>query len=930
MATRTFQKYTCKVCNFNTREEEDFVRHFYNAHGVNKHCNICNKQHRNRIRHALHMHAIREIGCTYCNEIFQNHQDLLEHISIRHDVPQSNSFQETVSAFRRKIQTFTTTCIAGACLSLENFFLEKRDDMVQLIRRQLVNKLLIRCSVIVYGNYVKYDHLGAIDEVINIPLRSTSQRLMMADMSDVPRFCALMEQEILTRHDQFINTGSGWVLHHITKGNIEICQLSMRGGCGSTAVYKLNREMRKCISNVHSKKKDCFLNAVSLALAPPETLHFSKAKKYLTVKQLAKTLLHTKHMPKDELVSLKDIRKFEGKNAGLNIGINVYTIETNKHLYPVYKSRFDCAPQVVNLLLIPYKSVHHFVLITNLNKLNRVCNPLGYRKNYICDHCMNGFSRPEALLSHEMTCTKLPKMKTVIPVEGMKLEFTQHARTIPLGITGFADFESSLKPISQQQNGETYNCDNCRQNGDKSACKHKSFDVHEQVASTYCVILINWKGEIIFEKTHSSDTNLLHHFFQTLQHIEEEFIPQFQKHKKLTVWTAEDDALFKQSTKCYMCRLPFHQDNFKLRKVRDHCHYTNRFLGAAHSFCNFKRKRDISIPIFIHNFRNYDGQFIKQGLKYTDKVINALPFNMEKFRTMQIGKIVFVDSIQMLSGSLSMLVTNLAKSGHDFPILSSSHIYTSEKQRQLLLRKGVYPYEWASSVALLEDTKSLPAQKCFYSALSESNISEEEYRHAQEVFSEFQCKNMREYCDLYCKLDTILLAEVMSAFRKMVLEEFGLDCMRYISLPQLSWDAMLRTLTEPIDYMTDPDMILMCEQNIRGGVSFVGERMASSTESQKTSEDTIQDTLLYIDANNLYSLAQSQPMPARDFAWTTSAELEWLQANLLSIPPDAETGCILEVDLEYPPHLHPSHKDLPLAPQQEAIHFPDLSPFSSG
>ena len=179
-------------------------------------------------------------------------------------------------------------------------------------------------------------------------------------------------------------------------------------------------------------------------------------------------------------------------------------------------------------------------------------------------------------------------------------------------------------------------------------------------------------------------------------------------------------------------------------------------------------------------------------------------------------------------------------------------------------------------------------QKDFFSYLLESDISDDEYRHAQEVFTAFQCKHIHEYCDLYCKLDTILLGEIMRALRPVVLKDFTLDCLRYISLPQLTWDAMLRTLEEPIDYMTDPDMILMCEQNIRGGVSFVSERIASSPPIQPKDnistreeidnfEDQVQDNLLYVDANNRYSLAQSQPMPARDFKWCSSEELNWLK-----------------------------------------------------
>jgi len=131
---------------------------------------------------------------------------------------------------------------------------------------------------------------------------------------------------------------------------------------------------------------------------------------------------------------------------------------------------------------------------------------------------------------------------------------------------------------------------------------------------------------------------------------------------------------------------------------------------------------------------------------------------------------------------------------------------------------------------------------------------------------------------------------------------------------------MIKTLDEPVELMSDPDMIMLCEQNIRGGVSFVGERHAESPmkkehETIEDFENTPQDTLLYIDANNLYSLAQSDYMPTGNYSWCTEEENDWFldNENVLSIPKDSRTGFILEVDLEYPAEIHAQHNTLPLA-----------------
>jgi len=95
--------------------------------------------------------------------------------------------------------------------------------------------------------------------------------------------------------------------------------------------------------------------------------------------------------------------------------------------------------------------------------------------------------------------------------------------------------------------------------------------------------------------------------------------------------------------------------------------------------------------------------------------------------------------------------------------------------------------------------------------------------------------------------------------REMVFSEWNLDCTKYISAPQLAYDCMLLSLDEPIDLMTDSEMIMLCEQNIRGGVSFVNERHVRIKNYLQGNdvENKVQDQLLYIDANNLYSVAKA-------------------------------------------------------------------------
>ena len=77
----------------------------------------------------------------------------------------------------------------------------------------------------------------------------------------------------------------------------------------------------------------------------------------------------------------------------------------------------------------------------------------------------------------------------------------------------------------------------------------------------------------------------------------------------------------------------------------------------------------------------------------------------------------------------------------------------------LLLRKGVYPYEYMDSWKRFKE-ESLPDKESFYSELSNEHITNEDYEYAQKVWNTFNIKNLGEYHDLHVESDTLLLADV--------------------------------------------------------------------------------------------------------------------------------------------------------------------------
>ena len=134
------------------------------------------------------------------------------------------------------------------------------------------------------------------------------------------------------------------------------------------------------------------------------------------------------------------------------------------------------------------------------------------------------------------------------------------------------------------------------------------------------------------------------------------------------------------------------------------------------------------------------------------------------------------------------------------------------------MRKGVYPYEYISSWDKFMETELLP-KEAFYSNLNMSNISDDDYQHAQKVWQAFNIENLGEYQDLYLKTDVILLANVFEAFRDTCLEHYKLDAAHFYTSPGLAWKACLKKTGVKLKLLTDPDMLLMFEHGIRGGIT---------------------------------------------------------------------------------------------------------------
>ena len=158
-----------------------------------------------------------------------------------------------------------------------------------------------------------------------------------------------------------------------------------------------------------------------------------------------------------------------------------------------------------------------------------------------------------------------------------------------------------------------------------------------------------------------------------------------KKHfNKNLIMSDEEEHLFQQSNNCWVCKKIINDDN---EKVRDHCHITNKFRGAAHQSCNLNFQLTKIIPVIFHNLKGYDSHLIFSVLYKFNLKINVIPNGLEKYMAFFLNKnLVFIDSTQFVNSSLDKLVKNL--SDEDFKYLVEEF---DSKHLKILKQKGDYP-----------------------------------------------------------------------------------------------------------------------------------------------------------------------------------------------------------------------------------------------
>ena len=356
-------------------------------------------------------------------------------------------------------------------------------------------------------------------------------------------------------------------------------------------------------------------------------------------------------------MTTKDIVKFENQNSGLRI--MVLGAMTNKKTYKVLKP--SKSPNVILMLFKNPEGKCHWATVRDFTRfVNKSENSKCKDKLLWCTNCLRYSCLSKSKLEfHQQLCLSNETQICSTPSPGNVIKFRNLRNMMTVPVVIYADFE-------------------CYQKGGA------------HIPSGYGIYIKSIDDSVYKSRyiSRTFDGNVPKEFLEQVISIRNEFdaLPDWDM-----IFTKQDELRYESTKICWICHEPTVEkdDEQKRNKVRDHCHFTGRFRGAAHNECNLNLKRYKFIPVLFHNMTGYDSHLFIKAFSDLDEKPDGIPENTEKFKMLSLKKhkcseIKFLDSFKFKAKSLDKLVKELT----EYPILESEF----GENVDTFKRKGIFPY----------------------------------------------------------------------------------------------------------------------------------------------------------------------------------------------------------------------------------------------
>jgi len=784
-------------------------------------------------------------------------------LSIEEGLPYTENSRKNIRRKRARMQSVNIPGFIEIESSLQRtvvWYFRKNVEKVisyrlflQMIEPELIGKLRECLSIHPIKYNLKLEASYVVPNVDNSRENrafKTSARELYAH-SDV---AALIDRDftnLLAEEDTYAGKGSGFTLSCIDGLLLGVYEYTPMGGSSYLKLPE-NISTRKAVINPQNTDQQCF----KWAILAKYVAHNHRT-------QVGVNYSREEYRHDFSALSVptpvSEIKLFERMNPG--VSVNVYGVrnrENNKSstqylAYPLHVVDNELPNHFDLLLITGNEGKQHYAYISNFSRLASLQINNREHRLYTCKKCFTTFDdQPlryklhgeEALARHRLVCGTHKPILPVMPKEGEILKFNALCKTQRVPFVLYADFEALLMKTPGQR-------------GDNTTVLHShhpmSYGFMVVAADGVPVELMEHFGiprtPIVFRGSESED-DVAKRFVLAITDMADRICKLLKTTNVPIVMSVEDVRLHGVKTACDICVETFTVNNCK---VAHHDHLSGRFLNTLCNACNLKLQTPKFVPCFLHNLSNYDAHFIVSQLGHDANTISVIPHSIEKF--ISFSKYInnefairFIDTCRFMASSLAELAQNLTTS--DFCKFREISRVFAPVDWPLVTRKGVFPYEYTDSWDKLTETE-LPDRMEFYSALTETHVSDKDYDHATLVWNRFGCQTLGDYSDLYLKIDVLISADVFENFRDLCMSTFHLDPAHYYTVPGFSFDSMLKFTGVKLELLTDYDQVLFYERGIRGGLAQASKRYARANNPKTPSykADEPNTWLVYQDGN---------------------------------------------------------------------------------
>ena len=500
------------------------------------------------------------------------------------------------------------------------------------------------------------------DETYLMYIRSDPEEFMNG--SETEEIIESLYRSLLQKYQDNLNEkmrGSDFVFNGINYFYYDFNRVSISKGGSYIDSPKWLKDKKSTVNQKNNDNK-CFQYATTLAL------NFNKVNKDPQRMSKIKPFIENYNWNDTNFpANKKDWNRFEVNNK--NVALNIYYVPFNiKKIEIAYKFKYNLVrDNQIILLMISNGENWHYLAVKSLSGLLRGITS-NHNGDYYCLNCFHSYTAENKLNAHKKICENNEYCNIEMPSPNNNLiKYNEGGKSLKLLFVIYADLECILKKI-----------DTCQNNPNLSS----TTKINQHIPSGYSIYTSCSFDKYNNKLSYYRGEDCMRRFCKDLKDHAIKII-DFKK-KDMIPLTKEEKDNYNKDNICHICKKEFNNDTTESSslecKVRNHCHFTGKYRGAAHNTCNLRYKIPKYIPVIFHNGSTYDYHFIiRELVSEFDGNFECLGENKEKYITFSVPikkrienknidityKIKLIDSFRFMATSLSKLVDNLTEGIHN-------------------------------------------------------------------------------------------------------------------------------------------------------------------------------------------------------------------------------------------------------------------------